>query len=71
MLDVNEHQMPDNPNTRMKMIKARANPMSTASNERFQFLNQKFLEIMLKLIMNKLMQNIYLSQNSESILLLK
>jgi hypothetical protein len=43
MLLVNEHQMQDHPSTFMKMIKLRANEISSANDERRQVLNPRVI----------------------------
>ena len=43
LFDVNEHQIPDHPSTFMKMIKGRANAMSSANDERQQVLNPRVI----------------------------
>jgi hypothetical protein len=74
MQDINEHQTPDHPSTLMKMIKGKSNEMSDANDEKRQVLDPhiiwdesidrfEVLEKMLKVIMDKLVQDTYLTQN--------
>jgi hypothetical protein len=73
------HQEPDHPSTFMKMIKERIRKMSAVNDERRQVLPSKviwdgtidrfkYLETMLKVIMDKLVLAIYLIQVSRRLI---
>jgi hypothetical protein len=73
------HQEPDHPSTFMKMVKERTRIMSAVNDERRQVLPSKviwdgtidrlkYLEVMLKVIMDKLLLAIYLIQVSRRLI---